>query len=108
MTGNDVDAMLASLEGRAFADRPDALAALAEAARVVSAGWASADFGADRELQLRIWLTRLLAIADRVALYGGVKGLTVTAGSEGRVDISVALDVSGESAAVDAAASPER
>ena len=93
MKPDAVEELLASIEGRAFSDCADALAAIAEAERAVYEGWASAAPGPERQQQLRGWLARLIAIAERVALYDCASGLRLSIGFPIGISVSVALDL---------------
>jgi hypothetical protein len=89
MKPDDVEELLASIEGRAFSDCADALAAIAEAERAVFEGWSSAAPGPERQRQLRGWLARLIAIAERVALYDCARSLQLSIGFPAGITVSV-------------------
>lgn len=93
MGHDDVERVLTSIEGRAFSDAADAMAALAEASRAIYEAWTAPGTPASGERQesLRGWIGRLLAVAERAALYVEASGLTMTVGFPAGVSITVDL-----------------
>ena len=89
----EVERVLATIEGRAFADAADALAGLAEGVRAVSEAWGRApaeSTAGPRERLLAEWLRRLMLVADRAALYFDGPGYALTVGFPAGVTIAVA------------------
>jgi hypothetical protein len=92
---DEVERVLASIEGRALPNAGAALAALAEASRAVSEAWSLAaerSPAGDREELLGGWLERLVALAERVMLYVPASGYRLTLDAPSRISVSLTFD----------------